>query len=131
MPQYPLAFLWGRMIRFQYRMPDDADGPLRQFSIEGDNTRGYVLLAWGDKPPIEEEDPTFVQLWFETLGEALSHCVNDYGIMKDSWHAPTAALPQTNFSRPDRGRRNRESNLLNPSARTEPAPPPDAKPEDE
>lgn len=111
------------MIRFQYVMPADAEGSLRNFSIEGDNERGYVLLAWGAKPPTEEDDATFVQLWFETLGEALSHCVNDYGIMKDSWHAPTGTPAQVNFGRPDRGRRNRESNLLNPSGRTDPSSP--------
>ena len=107
------------MIRFSYDSPDDAGTPFKHFSLEGDNERGYVLLGWNDDPVGEGFETTMsdmmLQQWFETLGEALDHCNEEFCIMRTDWQAPTVAPPHSKFERPDRGRRKGESTLLNPN----------------
>lgn len=100
------------MIRFSYDPPKDRNFAFEHFSLEGDNERGYVLLAWSSAPA-EDGEPKMMQAWFETLGEALNHCVSEHCIMREDWHAPTVAPPVSKFERSDRGRRTRESNVLN------------------
>jgi hypothetical protein len=102
------------MIRFSYDTPEDTELPFEHFSIEGDNERGYVLLAWSMTPPPEGDEPAMMQQWFELLGEALDHCANEFCIMRDDWHAPTVEPPISNFARPDRGRRKSDPTVLNP-----------------
>ncbi|MCA8913999.1 MAG: hypothetical protein KDB90_01205 [Planctomycetes bacterium] len=107
------------MIRFSYDCPPDLQLPFRHFSLEGDNKRGYVLLGWNDEAAgegFEELADMMLQQWFETLGEALDHCVNEFCITRNDWHAPTVQPPAAHFDRSDRGRRKGESTLLNPNA---------------
>jgi hypothetical protein len=108
------------MIRFSYDAPNESDTLFQHFSLEGDNNRGYVLLGWNDEGQSEgfadELQDMMLQQWFETLGEALDHCVEEYYIMRSDWHAPTAQPPTGKFSKADRGRRKGESTLLNPNA---------------
>ena len=108
------------MIRFSYDSPADSGSPFGHFSLEGDNKRGYVLLGWNDEASSEgfadELADMMLQQWFETLGEALDHCVNEFCITRTDWHAPTVQPPQVQFDRADRGRRKGESTLLNPNA---------------
>ena len=107
------------MIRFSYDCPADLQLPFQHFSLEGDNKRGYVLLGWNDDAVGEgfesELADMMLQQWFETLGEALDHCVNEFCITRDDWHAPTVQPPASKFDQPNRGRRKGESTLLNPS----------------
>lgn len=98
------------MIRFSFDSPADAGHAYGHFSIEGDNTRGYVLLGWS---PHVKTKARHYQAWFETLGEALSHCAATFHIPKDSWSAPTATPPPVFFKREDRGRRKGEASVLN------------------
>jgi hypothetical protein len=108
------------MIRFSYDAPKDADLPFGHYSLEGDNKRGYVLLGWNDTAAGEgfgeELAGMMLQQWFETLGEALDHCVSEFFIMRNDWHAPTVSPPVGKFEKSDRGRRKGESTLLNPNA---------------
>jgi hypothetical protein len=83
------------MIRFSYDADTDQHS-FAHFAIEGDNTRGYLLLAWHDEKPGEEEREIF-QKWFETLGQCMAFCVNEFSILKDRWHAPTAVPPVARF----------------------------------
>jgi hypothetical protein len=107
------------MIRFSYDSPPDSGMPFRHYSLEGDNQRGYVLLGWSDEAPAEgfsdELAGMMLQQWFETLGEALDHCMSEFCIMRGDWHAPTTRPPVSKFDRSDRGRRKGESTLLNPT----------------
>ena len=113
------------MIRFSYETPEDVNSPFKHFSLEGDNTRGYVLLGWNDDPTpgAEPEGEGFgneladmmLQQWFETLGEALDHCNEEFCIMRTDWQAPTVAPPVGKFAASGRGRRKGESTLLNPN----------------
>lgn len=100
------------MIRFSYDPPKDAGNAFEHYSLEGDNERGYVLLAWSTTPG-EDGEPRMMQAWFETLGEALNHCVSEHCILREDWHAPTVAPPVGKFERTDRGRRKGGSNVLN------------------
>ena len=107
------------MIRFSFDAPADSGAVFQHFSLEGDNNRGYVLLGWNDDGAEgfdEELQDMMLQQWFETLGEALDHCVSEYCILRDEWHAPTVQPPLSDFSRADRGRRKGESTVLNPNA---------------
>ena len=108
------------MIRFSYDASAESAPLFQHFSLEGDNNRGYVLLGWNDDVGEsegfgEELQDMMLQQWFETLGEALDHCVSEYCILRDDWHAPTVKPPLSDFSRSDRGRRKGESTLLNPN----------------
>ncbi len=105
------------MIRFQYD-PDPTLGiPYQHFTIEGDNTRGYVMLAWNDEKEVEEgfSNPgqTMLQAWFETLGEAMEHCVEEFSILKQEWNAPTSGPQESSFDHARSTRNKRESNVLN------------------
>lgn len=105
------------MIRFSYDAPPEENAPFQHFSLEGDNVRGYVLLGWDTPKPgaTEDELPEMLQMWFETLGEAMNHCVNEFGIMKGSWHAPTVAPPVGKFdSSRKRRTQGEDSQVLNP-----------------
>ena len=106
------------MIRFQYHSAPDEHLAFEHFSLEGDVSRGYVLLGWstsGGSEGFDGAPPEMLQMWFETLGEAMSHCANEFGITRDRWQAPTTATPPAgSFSRSTRGRRAGESNVLNP-----------------
>jgi hypothetical protein len=111
------------MIRFSYDSPADSGSPFGHFSLEGDNKRGYVLLGWNDEPAAEGFDAEMadmmLQQWFETLGEALDHCVNEFAILRHEWHAPTVQPPVGKFGAP--GRRKGDSQLLNPGPADKPA----------
>lgn len=86
------------MIRFSYDAPSKEDHSFEHFSIEGDNTRGYLLLAWDDRAKKPDEDTReMFQKWFVTLGEAMGYCVENFSILKDRWHAPTVAPPVGKF----------------------------------
>ncbi len=98
------------MIRFSFDPPADIELPFEHFSIEGDNDRGFVLLAWNSD---HQHTDRMLQSWFETLGEALTHCSGEYGISRDQWHAPTVAPPVSRFQRINRGRRKGEATVLN------------------
>lgn len=98
------------MIRFSFDSPVDSGHAFGHFSIEGDNTRGYVLLGW---EPRQKTRARHYQAWFETLGEALAHCSANFHISKDSWYAPTSTPPPVHFRREDRGRRKGEATILN------------------
>lgn len=104
------------MIRFSYDPPPEEHSSFQHFSLEGDNVRGYVLLGWDTPKPnaTEEELPEMLQMWFETLGEAMTHCANEFGIMKHSWHAPTVSAPVSKFDSSRRRRAGEESQVLNP-----------------
>jgi len=110
------------VIRFSYDTPEDAELPFDHFSIEGDNDRGYVLLAWCNTVAEGASEPAMMQQWFEMLGEALDHCAAEFCIMRDDWHAPTVEPPIGSFGRPDRGRRKGESTVLNPNNNPKPKP---------
>jgi hypothetical protein len=98
------------MIRFSYDPPAEAGFAYAHYSIEGDNQRGYVLLAWN----MGIDDPVApLQAWFETLGEALTYCSAEFAINRDDWHAPTVEPPVKLFSRVSRGRRKGEATVLN------------------
>ncbi len=105
------------MIRFSFDPKPEDELAFEHFSLEGDNTRGYVLLAWNTVPTgtPEQELPEMLQMWFETLGEAMKHCVNELGIMKDQWHAPTASSPPSQFDSVRRRRAGDDSTVLNPN----------------
>lgn len=101
------------MIRFQYD-PDPTLGiPYQHFTIEGDNTRGYVMLAWNDQPKDSDTGQTMLQAWFETLGEAMDHCVEEFSILKQEWNAPTSGPQESSFEHARSTRSKRESNVLN------------------
>jgi len=83
------------MIRFSF----DADleqHSFAHFSIEGDNARGFLLLAWHDEKKGDNEREVF-QKWFETLGQAMSYGTENFSIRRDQWHAPTVAPPVGRF----------------------------------
>lgn len=110
------------MIRFSYECPKEVESPFKHFSLEGDNKRGYVLLAWNDEPKGEGGEgfgddlaDMMLQQWFETLGEALDHCNEEFCIMRTDWQAPTVTPPMSQFTASGRGRRKGESTLLNPN----------------
>lgn len=83
------------MIRFSYDTDSDQNS-FPHFAIEGDNARGYLLLAWHDDKKDEQEREVF-QKWFETLGQCMTFCVNEFSIMRESWHAPTVTPPVARF----------------------------------
>lgn len=106
------------MIRFQYDPDPDFDILRQHFTIEGDNTRGYVILAWNDEKPVKEgfsnPEQTIIQAWFETLGEAMDHCLEEYSILRQEWNAPTSGLQESSFGYTRSSRRRKgESNVLN------------------
>ena len=115
------------MIRFRFDPGKDSEFAYGCFAIEGDNTHGYVLLAYNvpdqaddsssgsDGFGDEEEDA--LQLWFETLADALSHCRDDFGIRKDEWYAPSDTLPKPHFVPPRRIRHPEDSHNLNANKR--------------
>lgn len=84
------------MIRFSFDSNEE-DHSFDHFSIEGDNRRGYLLLAWNKNIRKGETDRETFQKWFETLGGAMSYCVQNFSILKDRWHAPTSAPPPARF----------------------------------
>lgn len=83
------------MIRFSYD-PEAGQHSFAHFAIEGDNARGYLLLAWQDEKKGETERAVF-QKWFETLGQCMTYSVNEFSIMRESWHAPTVSPPVSRF----------------------------------
>jgi hypothetical protein len=99
------------MIRFSYEPAPDVEAPFEHFSLEGDIERGFVLLAWDNDT---DDDSPMLQLWFETLGEALNHCSVRYGITRDDWAAPIVSPSIGRFERVNRGRRKGEVTVLNP-----------------
>ncbi|MHC4839637.1 MAG: hypothetical protein ACYTDT_01570 [Planctomycetota bacterium] len=106
------------MIRFQYD-PDPSLGiPYGHFTIEGDNTRGYVMLAWNDEKAADEgfsgAGETMIQAWFETIGEAMYHCIEEYSILRKEWNAPSSGPQISSFESTRQNRRKGDSNVLNP-----------------
>ncbi len=99
------------MIRFSFDPAADAESSFEHFSLEGDNDRGYVLLAWNEAS--KDDSDRILQAWFETLGEALNHCSAQYCIRREDWHAPTVAPPVGRFDKVSRGRRKGEATVLN------------------
>lgn len=88
------------MIRFSY---DSDDGVFAHFCIEGDNEHGYVFLAYNDAADIGGDEDTFVQKWFETLAEAMTHAGDQFGILKGQWNAPVSGVGTGTFrGRPSR-----------------------------
>ena len=115
------------MIRFKYDPLQGENLAFEHFTIEGDNKRGYVLLAYSDDKPFDPDGfddadgpdargAEMLQLWFETLGEALTHSADELGIGRDSWNAPNTALPSGTWKPTTRTRPGKEGKPLNPDA---------------
>lgn len=107
------------MMRFQFHPEHPDDFAFDHFAIEGDNSRGYVFLAWNDPRQARENsayDAPMMQLWFETLGEAMRMSQDEFAIPRELWQAPTMAPPIVQV--PGSGRRpgSGESSVLNPDA---------------